>query len=49
VDTEPGRDSHALNHGWVTIAPLEMDHTSVQTLQHLQHLELPAKPAAMDE
>ena len=49
VVTEPGRDGHALNGGWVTIAPLEMDHTSEQTLHHLQHLQLPAKPAATDE
>jgi 5'-nucleotidase len=47
--TEPGRDGHALGQGWVTIAPLEMDHTSEQTLHHLQHLDLPAKRAVTDE
>jgi 5'-nucleotidase len=43
-DTEPGGDSHALNGGWVTITPLNLDQTAPEAIPMLQqfHLEGPA-------
>ena len=43
-DTEPGRDSHVLDAGWVTIVPLGLDVTAdvAFPMLHQQHLEPPA-------
>jgi 5'-nucleotidase len=49
VVTEPGGDSHALNQGWVTIAPLGMDHTAEAALLPVQQLQLPSCPSAASD
>lgn len=41
-ETTPGSDSHALEGGWVTIAPLGLDQTAEVAFPLLQQLELPA-------
>ena len=45
-DTEPGRDSHVLDAGWVTIVPLGLDVTADVAFPMLQqqHLRPPASP-----
>jgi 5'-nucleotidase len=40
IETEPGRDSHALNAGWVTVTPLGLDQTADEGLLLLQQLQL---------
>jgi len=40
-ETTPGSDSHALDGGWVTIAPLGLDQTVETAFPHLQQLDLP--------
>lgn len=45
-ETEPGGDSHALNGGWVTIAPLDLDQTAESVFPLLQQFQLsPPVPA----
>lgn len=46
VETEMGRDSHSLELGWVTIAPLGLDHTAEAALIPLQALDLPSRVVA---
>jgi 5'-nucleotidase len=41
-DTEPGRDSHVLDAGWVTIVPLGLDATANVAFPMLQQLQLPS-------
>ncbi len=45
-DPEAGGDSHALHGGWVTIAPLGLDHTADSAILPLLQLSLPGKPEA---
>lgn len=40
IDTEPGRDSHALNAGWVTVTPLGLDQTAEDALLMLLQFQL---------
>jgi 5'-nucleotidase len=40
IETEPGRDSHALKGGWVTVTPLGLDQTANDALLLLQQFEL---------
>jgi broad specificity polyphosphatase/5'/3'-nucleotidase SurE len=49
-DPEVGGDSHALDHGWVSIAPLGLDHTAEDMGLMLLQLPLPAAPTqSVDE
>ena len=48
VETEPGRDSHALNGGWVTVTPLGLDQTADEALLLLQQMQLAPDGAADD-
>ncbi len=43
-ETEPGGDTHALNAGWVTIAPLGLDQTAEIAFPMLQQLSLEPPP-----
>jgi 5'-nucleotidase len=44
LQTEPGKDTHALNAGWVTIVPLGLDQTAEMAFPMLQQLPLEAPP-----
>lgn len=46
IETEPGRDSHALNSGWVTVTPLGLDQTADDALLMLQQFQL-TRPGAL--
>ncbi len=48
-ETEPGRDSHALAGGWVTIVPLGLDQTAEDALLLLEQFQLPQPPVATGE
>lgn len=48
-ETEPGRDSHALAGGWVTIVPLGLDQTAENALLLLEQFELPQPLIAPEE
>ena len=48
-ETEPGRDSHALAGGWVTIVPLGLDQTAENALLLLEQFQLPQPPVASEE
>jgi 5'-nucleotidase len=52
VETEPGGDSHAVNGGWVTVAPLDLDQTADVAFGLLQQLQLmppvPSSRTAID-
>lgn len=46
-DPEPGRDSHALHQGLVSIAPLGLDHTAEAAVLPVMQLVLPERPPAV--
>lgn len=48
-DTEPGKDSHVLEAGWVTIVPLGLDVTADVAFPMLQQQHLPLPASADDE
>jgi 5'-nucleotidase len=48
-ETEPGRDSHALAGGWVTIVPLGLDQTAEEALLLLEQFQLPEPPVGLEE
>ncbi len=48
IETEPGRDSHALNSGWVTVTPLGLDQTADDALLVLQQFQLTPPGGAGD-
>jgi 5'-nucleotidase len=47
LETEPGRDSHALKGGWVTVTPLGLDLTADDAFLLLEQFQL-APPAAAE-
>jgi len=46
IETEPGRDSHALNGGWVTVTPLGLDQTANDALLLLEQMRFVPEVAA---
>ncbi len=49
VQTEAGQDTHALNIGWVTIVPLDLDQTAEIAFPMLQQLSLEPPPMTQSQ